>query len=531
MGILAAYSSHVFATSISTNLFIPRPFSTDMAREILQEKAAWDGIPKPDNWHGTFQVALQYNSMFNTLGDATHGIGARPFWNGTNTMTVGDNANFADSDFSAGGPYDVDGWQFGLGEVTTPGSITLNPKIHQDGAALLLYIGSRQYEQGFFIKFVGPINATVIDPGLTETTPTLAAYPEGVMQITSNSAGARGPFNLTMTQAFTGNFITNTNIAFVGLEFGKINGKQSSGARFGDINIALGYNFFADEKRHIGAALRFGAPTGNGPVSIYMLEPISGAGNSWMAGFEFIAHGTILEKQNTCIKVWFDAYAAHIFKGRQVRTFDAIINGPGSKYLLVGDFGTAGTTSQNNFQALINLTRLAVDTKRNVTIDSALLFDIEHLNWDIGIGYNFWGVSREHLSLEQVIASGRYGFVGHQPNIHLTGLLPPYYTLNKVDPTAKMNQYMPLARNTTGTLGTGVTAAPGSMINGAAALDIANEESPGAWSSKIFCRVAYQWKDTNLVPTLGLYASSEFSQSGNTAISQWGIALHGGISF
>ena len=79
--------------------------------------------------------------------------------------------------------------------------------------------------------------------------------------------------------------------------------------------------------------------------------------------------------------------------------------------------------------------------------------------------------------------------------------------------------------------GNGLSATPGNMINGTQALDIASAEGFGAWTSKLFSRIAYQWKDTNLIPTIGAYSSVEFSQSGNSAVSQWSVALQGGISF
>ena len=523
LGILTLWQVSLLPSStISKNTFLARSFSTDMAREMLLQKAAWNGIPKPDSWHGTLQVALQYNQMFNAFGNPEEGLGARPFWSGTNTMTVGNNANLADPYFD-GGPYDVDGWQFGLGTVSTPGSITLTPTFHQQGAVLFVYVGAHQEETGGFFKFIGPISSSTVDPVLTEQAPTVNPYPAGIMQIPPEDAtGTSGPFNLTMTQAFTGLFRYNDDNVFEGLQFGLIDGKQSSGAQFGDIQLAFGYNFVANAQHHFGIAIRISAPTGNTPQAIYMLEPSTGSGGSWRAGLEFIAHGTLYEHENTTVKLWFDAFAMHVFKGRQIRSFDTIANGPGSKYLLVGDFGPDGNSSQNVFQQLINLSSLVIDSKTDLTIDSALLFDIEHLNWNISVGYNFWGKSHEHISLEEPFQTQRYGILGHQPS---TDGAAPSDSANLVDPLAKMNQVMPKAS------GSGVTALPGNMISGSQALDIAGAESESAWTSKIFCRVAYQWNETNLIPTLGLYTSTEFSQSGNNAISQWSVSLQGGISF
>jgi len=525
IGILIFSCASLTPTSnISKNTFLARSFSTDLGREIILQKSAWDGTPKPDSWHGTVQIALQYSQMFHPSGDATYGLGSRPFWSGTNTMTVGNNANLADPDFD-GGPYDVDAWQFGLGQVTIPGKITLTPTLHQQGAIILLYIGARQEEPGAFFKFLGPISSMVIDPVLTEQAPQAQPYPAGIMNWpTSNGTLETGPFNLTMTQAFTGLFNTNDNIAYNGLTVGLIDGKQSSGAQFGNIHATYGYNFVANTHHHVGIGIRISAPTGNKPKAIYVLEPTTGRGGSWGAGVECIAHGTLYENNTTSVKLWFDAYAMHFFKGRQIRSFDTIANGPGSKYLLVADFGPNGNVSQGITQQLINVSTLAIDSQIAVTIDSALLFDIEHLNWNISLGYNFWGKSREKICIEEPLETQRYGIVGHQAATTAANPAVGQVT-NAVDPNAKMNQLMPFAT------GSGLNAVPGNMILGSQALDIAGAESQGAWTSKLFSRVAYQFNQTNFIPIIGLYSSVELSQSGNNALSQWSISLQGGISF
>ena len=327
-----------------------------------------------------------------------------------------------------------------------------------------------------------------------------------------------------MTQAFTGLFITNNNISFNGLAWGRIDGKQSSGAEFGNIHATFGYNFAANQHHHIGVGIRISAPTGNTPQAIYVLEPITGAGGSWRAGLEFIAHGIIYQRQNTSVKLWFDAYAMHVFKGRQIRSFDTIANGPGSKYLLVGDFGPYGTTFQGITQQLINVSTLIIDSAYSVTIDSALLFDIQHHNWNISLGYNFWGHSPEQIFIEESFNSQRYGFVGHQ---HSVSTANPAVSLTDhvVDPTVKMNQLMPLASDN------GLQPLPGNMIPGTQSLNISGAQAASTWTSKLFSRVAYQWNETDFIPTIGAYSSVEFSQSGNSAVSQWSVALQGGISF
>jgi len=46
-----------------------------------------------------------------------------------------------------------------------------------------------------------------------------------------------------------------------------------------------------------------------------------------------------------------------------------------------------------------------------------------------------------------------------------------------------------------------------------------------------FQELPNQFNQTNFIPTVGVYSSVEFSQSGNNAVSQWSVSLQGGISF
>ncbi|MBV8661053.1 MAG: hypothetical protein JO129_02825, partial [Candidatus Dependentiae bacterium] len=240
-------SSTISATSevsISKNLFLQRAFSANTARELLMEghvtPTDFDGFYSFFSFTGAYQHSWEQNEEY--------GLGAFPFWSGTNVMTVGTN----------NGAAAVDAYQFGLGQVLTAGTITLNPIVYQGGTDLLLYLGSSINDPGAFLKIKVPLGVIVINPQLTEGQITPAVnYPAGELSL-STSPTTPTPA-ATMTQAFTG-YLPGGQQAngsnFLPMEYGLIDGKQSSGAQFGDFEMALGYNVICNEDHLFGIAFR-----------------------------------------------------------------------------------------------------------------------------------------------------------------------------------------------------------------------------------------------------------------------------------
>ncbi len=72
-----------------------------------------------------------------------------PFWSGTNTMTYGGHD----------GTTDVDPYQFGVGDVTGIGSITLNAQVVNVGADLLLHMVYHKDKPGFYFTIRAPLGA------------------------------------------------------------------------------------------------------------------------------------------------------------------------------------------------------------------------------------------------------------------------------------------------------------------------------------------------------------------------------------
>lgn len=518
-GLAVSFFTLPQVTTNHTNFFA-RPFCMDMAREIMAEQSAWANLQDTKDWFGTFQISAQYYQNMNSTNPT--GIGAYPFWSGTNSMTVGNNA------YGTTQNYDVDAYQFGLGPVANPGTITISPEIYSAGINFFLYASNHECSPGVFTKFQFSIGASFMNPHLVETPKIQGViYPAGEMSTGNQTIG---PIYANMSQAFTGYSAagnpvvagTPNNSIFTGLQYGTIDGKLSTQAQLSDIDFIVGYNFLANDHAHVGIGLRLSAPIATSPFGFYLLEPLFGKGGGWGIGGELISHGKLWEKnENHYLEVWVDGYMMHLFRSIQNRSYDTVANGKGSRYLLVGDFGSTGDTSQNSFQPLLNQTTLLSYSIFPFIVDAAAYLQYTHENWKLGAGYNIAGRCQETLILMDSYVIQEFAIVGQQPNSDGFGALT-----NQIDPSAKINAAMPSDQ------GAGPIATPFLCLqNPNQALDIQGACQPGSWTSKIFAQVAYVWQDSNFCPTLAAQGSTEFSMSGNTAVSQWSIGIRGGISF
>ena len=518
-------------TTINRPTFFARPFCMDMAREIMAEQSAWANLQDTKDWFGTFQISAQYYHNLNSANQT--GIGALPFWSGTNSMTVGNNAH--------GSPhaYDVDAYQFGLGPVQTSGTISISPEIYSAGINFFLYAGNHEFCPGVFTKFQFSIGASFMNPHLVET-PEIkgVAYINGQMsQVLQPGSGGGlpliGPIYENISQAFTGYCSAGNpvvagnpqNSIFTGLKYGLIDGKISTQTQLSDMDFVVGYNFVANDHAHIGLGLRLSAPIANEPSGKYLLEPLFGKGGGWGIGGELISRGKLWEKNSyEFLEVFVDGYMMHLFRSTQNRSYDTITNSNGSRYLLIGDYSNTGSVSANLYQPLINQSTLITNSIFPFIVDAAAYLQYTHKNWKLGAGYNIAGRCQETLILIDSYTIQEFAIVGQQPNEKtLNGNL---VATNLIDPGAKINAPMPSIQ------GLGQTVTPFLCLQDPRqALDIQGACQPASWTSKIFAQAAYVWQDSNFCPTLAAQASTEFSMSGNTALSQWSIGIRGGISF
>lgn len=517
-------SSSASQVSTSQNLFLHRAFSANIARELMMEghiiKTDFDGFYSFFAATGAYQRSWDQNS--------TTGLGALPFWSGTNSMSVGINGGPTTAGGSTINPISsLDAYQFGLGTVSTNGQIQLNPIVYQGGSDFLLYCGSSTNDPGMFIKIKAPLGIIGINPQLTQ--PVLAtstAYPAGAIQASSNAAYQPAT---SMAQAFAGTTNTANSGDFLPMQYGLIDGVQKSGAKFGDIELTLGYNFVSDDDHLFGLGFRASGPSGNKPTCQYALEPIFGRGSSWGVGGYLVGEMKLWEShEDKYFSVNIMGTVLHLLDSNTIRSYDLTTNGAGSKYLLVADYNA--NTYQGNIQNLINLSTLASQSGFSAEGDAAIAFQYVSHGWEVDLGYNFWGRTKENLTITGEFPQARYAILGRQ-----------YVGTGATDTKSTLCQPSATISTSINALG-GAGAAnansvaldatvPANRIAGNSAFDVAAAEQASASTSKIFTKAAYSWLDSHTSPYIGLLGEFEISTSKNNALNQWSIALVGGLYF
>jgi len=527
--------------SISKNFFQPRPASANIAREMMMQP---NNIHKnTDGWYGNISATIFFQHGWNennvdTINESKHGavsaLGAFSWWSGNNIMTVGTNTQASTT--SATTLANLDAYQFGLGNLTltsTAATIKLNPIIYQTGTDFLFIFGCDSNEPGFFAKIKAPLTAYIINPQFSESNSLAAvAYPAGALALGTSTITDPA---LTMTQAFTGIQGDATEQGdYTPIQFGLINGIQSTGARFADIEMTAGYTFINDDRNSFSIALRASAPTGNKATGIYLLEPIVGRGGNWGAGAYVAGQSKLWENNNDdSLSFKFMGDVMHLFTTNTMRSYDLLVNGPGSKYLLVANY--QNNVYQGSIQNLINYTTLESQSTFGVEADIAVAFNYARNGLTIDAGYEFYGRSLEDLNIIGNFNEQAYAILGRQG---IGFAEDPGTNSYACQPGATINSSV---ASLTGTTVPDITiVATGNTIGNAlnpsnrislTDLDIEAAEQNSYLTSKIFTKIGYEWTCDNYIPFCGIMAEFEFSNSFNNALPQWAIVAVGGITF
>ena len=504
------------AVKQSQNLGLFRSSSANSARELMMAGSGCQA--DSDGFSASVSVAGFYDRYKEQT--AGKGLGAMPFWSGTNVMAVKSGLS-ADAAVPTGTQLNAGQMLLGTG---VDGTMTLTPVAYKAGADLAFSVACSANEPGFFGKVSAPVGVMSIDPALTSTVSAAGDdYTRGMFNLLTTDLAS--PYT-SLVEAMAGGKTAGT--FYTGLAKGKINGKQTSGAKVGDINLSLGYNFVCDEDKCLGVALRAAAPTGNKATGEYMLEPIFGRSGNWGLGGELSGSMQVWEGSSSdkSLRLNLQANALHLFKATSARSFDLTANGNGSKYLLVADynnnvFGGAQTSIQN----LVNLSTLDAESSFGIEADASVALDYVSNGWNLAVGYNIWGRSAEKLAITGTFDETRYAILGNQGSTQ-TGATT---AVTLCQPTAKMDSMAARADAAAGLVLDATVAA--NRIAGVASLNVAGAQQDSSFSSKAFGKAGYSWMDSDYCPHLAVMGSFEFSHSDNNALAQWGVGVEGGVSF
>ncbi|MBI2344873.1 hypothetical protein HYV10_02250 [Candidatus Dependentiae bacterium] len=522
------------------NTWQPHAFSASMGREALINKHAWVPTDNEESWHGTVAVSGEFQKSFTKCCGETVSccdfVGSLPFWskNENGQPTYSNAMRFGDGTTET---VDLDAYQVGMGQVANSGNMVLSPSIYQAGADFFLYIGAHKVERGFFFKAHGPVGVINVNPCFTFSDDVVAGvYPAGALNSSATEEIAAPNANLgdAFSNPKAANFLKPMN-------FGLICGNRTSSAKFGDPEFTLGYNVYADERKHLGLGIRFAAPTGNKAQAIYMLEPIFGRDGHWAAGAEIISHWRFWES-DTCtdryMSFMFDGSILHLFNSKTMRSFDLKNNGAGSKYLLVAKFDSTSdnATFQNEITNAINITTLNITSSFAVEGNFAALIDFHWDNWSLALGYEGWGRSCEQLGVDcscpGSVDFNEYAVVGRQEQVIISG----YNEISLCEPSATIGKVQPLQHTVDANKGIVDASKSKNRIPSAIdeALDMEGQVARAVYTNKPFVQMQYTWLDSDYKPYLALYGGAEIpvgSHSKNSAVKFWNIGAQGGIAF
>lgn len=285
------------------------------------------------------------------------------------------------------------------------GSIFFNPRIENFIVDLGFYMGLDCWYQGLYIRFHAPFvharwnldtnngNCVKIQTGTTNEDGTPKQFAPCYMGNNATDTAS------TIKQALSGNF-----------QFGDLTEPWCAGhfnfcrqVRNGlaDIDVIVGYNFINDDCYHFGLYAQAVLPTGKKRKNLFILSPVVGNGKHFELGAGISAHTVLWSGEDSNLAFFLEGNITHMFRSRQCRLFDLIDNGPFSRYMLLKEFTTNGTsyTYANNLISATCFTNREVDVSLGVKGDFSLKLAYRWCGFGLDIGYNVYGQSREKIEL------------------------------------------------------------------------------------------------------------------------------------
>ncbi len=362
------------------------------------------------------------------------------------------------------------------------------------------------------------------------------------------------------------------------LKFGKVSGKQTM-SRVAEVQGVIGWNFLQDDWYHFGLNIRGAAPTGNNPKSEFLFEPIVGNRHHWELGGGLTSHVDLWECEDGYNKVvlYFDANVTHLFSVKQLRSYDLKNNGPGSRYMLLEELASSATNLriandvfaafqyQRRLIPAINKTTLESKIRIGVQGDMVLKVAYQCGGFEADVGYNFWGQSKEKLQCREKFEEDRFVLKGDSQVYGFTVA---------ADEPVPLSASQSMATIRAGSQPGNITFVNNNADNPVNAKSINNADLcqlnasdspdlgiardivqtskepifvknddidecsallPRAISHKFFIHLSHNWEKTNdIVFYIGSGVSAEWANTSvkkNSAHSQWGIWIKGGLSY
>jgi hypothetical protein len=356
-------------------------------------------------------------------------------------------------------------------------------------------------------------------------------------------------------------------------QFGRFKCKTQSLTRLADIDLILGYNIWQCDTYHAGFYAQLVAPTGNKPNGRSIFEPIVGNAKHWELGIGFSGHLVLWERDaDMSLAVYLEGNMTHMFKNRQMRSFDFCDRGPLSRYLLLKEFAKDnGTlTYTGNLVPGINVATRQVDVSVPLKGDMSAKLSYRSPCFIVDLGYNFYGKLKEKIRFVSCAPTNKfyaikgtegvcgleYATVGTAPVMF--GPLVNKIALNSSQSEATIQCMAPTdnptavpVQNPTDIVVTAFSRQEG-PIEGPDVIQAFNSVPPVLLdvnkldkksgrmrteaTHKVFGYLGYNFYEADWCynPYLGIGGELEFDAracSERTALNQWGVWVKGGFEF
>jgi len=395
--------------AVNKNIVVPRAQTINNAQQMAGLELLLNN-QESGNWQGLYASSLQFHSSFNgdQIADYLFGPAAR---NGTVT--------FSGSRLPTRGTTELFADYFGLAP-DFKSTVIFNPRIQNLSidAHIIIDLGRwvantycGLYTQLCHTRWSMNGKECIVQPG---SLPFARGY-MGKNEVTGLSSA------LT---ALGGCTAVGDN---QGLIFGKIPDATLTRTRIPDFTFVSGWNFFNRDRGHVGVFIQSSLPTGNKPTGEFLFEPIVGNGGHFTLGAGISSHWILFDNgEDKFLGFYTFATLCHWFSADQIRSFDLHNMGPLNRYMLLAEFKKIPQNRTGhlnviglNYEYAGQLHPAVNDTTRCCTISVPLEADIvcklgyHNGQFDLDVGYNFWGKTKEKVSLSnQKIQNSTTAFKG-----------------------------------------------------------------------------------------------------------------------
>ncbi len=409
---------------------------------------------------------------------------------------------------------DVQNLQLGLAN-NYKGTLTMQPSVHDAIIDLDFFAGFDAWVNGAWLRINLPFAHNSWCPCIQSQTQAIGtAYPDGF----ADTAGTKVPIPYSdCAQATCGDQPFGLIPA---LSAGKLCNCKKTVCGLSDVHLELGYDFIRKERGNMGAALigaiGTGQPTGKS-CNNYLLRPTIGTQNSSQLGAALRAQYILMNfEDGKKITLFGDARISHVFPGCTKRLLNLSTgnNTAFNYWLLLNEYAYDGTYV--GVERAANLLNKKVKVSANAMGEATIMIQTKQDNWDLAFGYNFWGRSKEHLTIMDPV-------IGNESN---------YYTLKNtstwgtslIDKNVGNICEQPTNASYTASL-TNIKKYALTTGN----IDVCTAQHPATFSNSFFVGANYKFDDMRCQPYIGIGGHVEWG-CGNIALNTWGIYLHGALS-